>query len=234
MFDAPSPDKPRKAPRPRDAATLILIRRDGPVPRVMMGQRSDAHSFMPNKFVFPGGRVDAADARLVTPNDLLPEVAAKAAHGATPNRARAFALAAVRETFEETGLRLATENGSGLRSRSRAWTDFSEARYVPALDQMSFVFRAITPPYRHKRYDTRFFIAEAEALADLEPTPLSASGELLKLHWVPLPDTFDLDLPNVTKLVLQKLKEIVEAPDLASVAPSFMRFEYGKPVLDEI
>ncbi|HUF44051.1 MAG TPA: NUDIX hydrolase, partial [Aestuariivirgaceae bacterium] len=46
--------------RPRDAATLIILRRDGAKTRVLMGKRHSDHAFMPGKYVFPGGRVDAA------------------------------------------------------------------------------------------------------------------------------------------------------------------------------
>ena len=53
-----------RAVRPRDAATLILVRNDGATPQVLMGQRHANHKFMPNKFVFPGGRVDPADSRV--------------------------------------------------------------------------------------------------------------------------------------------------------------------------
>ena len=46
--------------RPSDSATLIIVRRDGPAPRILLGQRSGHHKFMPGKYVFPGGRYDAA------------------------------------------------------------------------------------------------------------------------------------------------------------------------------
>ena len=46
---------------PRDAATLILYRQTSDGPRILMGCRSEGHDFMPNKYVFPGGRVDDED-----------------------------------------------------------------------------------------------------------------------------------------------------------------------------
>src|ERR1051325_11791196 len=49
------------APRPRDAATLILIDRSSAVPKVLLGKRHGGHAFMPDKFVFPGGRVEPHD-----------------------------------------------------------------------------------------------------------------------------------------------------------------------------
>lgn len=63
-----------RAVRPRDAATLIIVRTGAGEPRVLMGQRSANHKFMPNKFVFPGGKVDCADNRIVPPLDLHPHV----------------------------------------------------------------------------------------------------------------------------------------------------------------
>ena len=97
-----------RAVRPRDASTLIIVRRDGSAPRVLMGQRHADHKFMPNKFVFPGGRVDPADSRIVPIVDLRAAVArrlmARMRGTPTERRARALAMAAIRETFEETGL----------------------------------------------------------------------------------------------------------------------------------
>src|SRR3954470_17985140 len=90
--------------RPKDAASLVLVRRDRDAVRVLMGERAKAHVFLPGRFVFPGGRVDLSDFRIAAGTDLKPEVRAKVAAGTTPARARALALAAIRETFEETGL----------------------------------------------------------------------------------------------------------------------------------
>ena len=61
--------------RPRDAATLILVRMKGKTPEVLMGCRAAAHAFMPNRYVFPGGRVDRADAHvpIATPLDRFVE-----------------------------------------------------------------------------------------------------------------------------------------------------------------
>src|SRR5580693_4337846 len=97
---APRPDVGARAPgtrsvRPRDAATLIIVRRDAEKPRVLMGLRGSGHDFMPDKWVFPGGRIDRSDFRAPTANELRPEVAARLHHTAPPSRARALALTAV-------------------------------------------------------------------------------------------------------------------------------------------
>ena len=95
------------AMKPRDAATLIMVRKpkdpDG-MPEVLMGCRGAGHVFMPNRYVFPGGRVDPADARVPVATGLRPEIDERLRRAATAQRARALAIAAVRETFEETGL----------------------------------------------------------------------------------------------------------------------------------
>src|SRR5271170_8366073 len=100
------PPRTGRAVRPRDAATLIVLRRDGPKPRVLMGRRHGGHDFMPDKWVFPGGRIDPSDFRAPVASELRPNVAARLNKTAPPKRARALALAAIRETFEECGLLL--------------------------------------------------------------------------------------------------------------------------------
>ena len=84
-----------RAVRPRDAATLIIVRSDLKTPKVLMGKRAAGHKFMPNKFVFPGGRVDAGDNRIRPPHDLHPEVMRRLRAGCSENKARALALAAL-------------------------------------------------------------------------------------------------------------------------------------------
>src|SRR5262245_34063170 len=124
--------------RPKDAATLILVDRAGRVPKVLLGKRHHGHKFMPGKFVFPGGRVDPADRRMPVARPRDPATQAhlmKRLQRPSAEKARAFALAAIRETFEETGLLL------GVRVRERAtakvprgpWTAFAEADILPDL-----------------------------------------------------------------------------------------------------
>src|SRR6187402_760681 len=92
-----------KPMRPRDAATLILLDRTGETVRVLMGRRHKRHAFMPGKFVFPGGRTDPADSRVIVASGLHPHEEAKLTAGAGRTslaRARAIALSAIRETYE--------------------------------------------------------------------------------------------------------------------------------------
>src|SRR6476619_1162786 len=94
------------ATTPQDSASLIILDRTGPSPKVLLGRRHEGHAFMPGRFVFPGGRVETVDAAIPSASELVSEAAAKLMQGASARRARALALAAIRETFEETGLML--------------------------------------------------------------------------------------------------------------------------------
>ncbi|HYD88536.1 MAG TPA: NUDIX hydrolase [Vitreimonas sp.] len=206
-FDPPGADKPKPI-KPRDAATLILVRGGR---EVMMGQRAKGHVFMPDKWVFPGGRVDPGDARLPAATELTPETEALLRLGGTVRRPpRAFALAAVRETLEEAGLRLGGAAG-------------------PELDKLSFVARAITPPYRPRRFDARFFLADAEAvLAHDDPT---AGEELLHTRWFSLEEAEALDLPSITRFVLKEVRARLAGE---AVLPPFLRWARGAHTLERL
>ncbi|HRP09734.1 MAG TPA: NUDIX hydrolase [Terricaulis sp.] len=206
-FDPPDGEKP-KVVKPRDAATLILVRGGR---EVMMGQRSKGHVFMPDKWVFPGGRVDPGDARLPAAHELTPETEALLRMGGQVRRApRAFALAAARETREEVGLTLGDEAG-------------------PDLSKLVYVARAITPPYRPRRFDARFFMADAaEVLCDDCPV---AGEELLHIRWFSLDEAQSLDLPSITRFVLKEVRARLAGE---AVKPPFLRFNRGAHQLERL
>lgn len=223
-----------KAARPRDAATLIIVRSDGRHPRILMGQRSAGHKFMPNKFVFPGGKVDAGDGRLQPPHDLHPDVMARLTRGCSPTRARALAMAAIRETYEETGLVLGEPDTPTLKTRSPHWRDFLQYDVNPRLDSLHFIARAITPPYRKRRFDARFFMGDADLIqGDVHEAP-EGSGELLGIHWVTLKDAQALELPNITRVVLAEVERRLREGHQPQDKGPFIYFRHGKPVTDEI
>ena len=197
-FDKPDGPRPHAA-RPRDAATLILVRGGR---EVMMGQRAKGHVFMPDKWVFPGGKVDPGDAKAPAFKELTPETEKFLRHGVVRRAPRAYALAAARETLEETGLTVGDARG-------------------PDLSRFSFVARAITPPYRPRRFDARFFMADAAVLAHDEP---KGGDELLDVRWFSLADAFALDLPSITKFVLNEVKARLAGE---AVAPPFLRWSRG-------
>lgn len=233
-FDARSDltDAPKVAGsklRPKDAATLILVRRDGPEPCVLMGRRAQGHVFMAAKWVFPGGRVDRTDYHAPSASDLEPREAALLSRGARPSLARALAMAAVRETFEETGLLLAQP--APPRPGSGPWREFLAQGALPDLAPLAYVARAITPPGRSRRFDARFFMAEADALMSLERT--EGCGELDEIAWLELSKTGEVDLPAITKFVLSEVRERMEQPRRPIPFVRFMRGQHAIEHLDD-
>lgn len=201
--------------RPRDAATLIIVDRSGPTPKVLMGRRHHGHKFMPGKFVFPGGRIEPGDRAMPVAGALHPRAEeALIARTVRPSvqRGRALALAAIRETFEETGLLLGTkEHGAPDPVPSGPWESFRERGVFPDLEALQLVARAITPPRRPKRFDTRFFAIDREFVADEVPGLVGPESELIEIAWVTLAEARKLDLPTITLTVLDELEARIAA-----------------------
>lgn len=196
---------------PRDAATLIVIDRAGGAPKVLLGRRHMGHKFMPGKFVFPGGRVEAADRVVAAANEFEPRVGARLlARMRRPSaaKARAFAIAAIRETFEETGLMLGVAGvaWTGAGAGEAPWSEFAARQVCPDLSAMHFIARAITPPRRTRRFDTRFFALDAQAIAGQIEGVVGPDAELVELVWLPLSEAEQLDIPPITKAVLGELE----------------------------
>lgn len=213
--------------RPKDAATLVLVRRDRDAPRVLMGCRPAGMAFMANKYVFPGGRMDACDQRVTATTDLRPDVLARLSKGIGSQRARGLALAAIRETFEETGV-LVGERGPTPRTRSLAWSKFFAQGVAPRLDRLDFIARAITPPNRSRRFDARFFMADASVIA--HALPAAEHQDLLEPSWLTLDEARGLDLPAITRRILDEVEARI-AEGAASDRPvPFFRFIRGKTV----
>jgi 8-oxo-dGTP pyrophosphatase MutT (NUDIX family) len=193
--------------RPKDAATLILIDRAGPVPKVLLGKRHARHKFMPGKFVFPGGGVDPADKGMAVARPLDPGAEARLLqrfHHGSPARARALALAAIRETFEETGLVLGVRS-EAARIPNGPWSAFAQHEVLPDLGVIHFIGRAITPPGRVRRFDARFFTTDASAIAHRIEGVTGPDSELTELVWMPLREAKQLDMPAVTGVMLEEL-----------------------------
>ena len=192
---------PPESPPIRDAASILLIRRDLDEPAVLMGQRGAGAAFMPNKYVFPGGAVDPGDAAVPVASSLSASCAYRLGLQAAPDCAPAIAAAAIRELWEETGLILGRK-GAWQAEPPGDWRSFAEAGYLPVASSLRFIFRAITPAGRPRRFDARFFLADAAEVAG-DPEDFSrASDELGHLHWVPLGAVRRLDLPFITEVVL--------------------------------
>lgn len=191
----------------RDAATVVLVRRGPDGPAVLMGMRGENAAFMPSKYVFPGGAVDAEDATTVSTGRIDAEtlrrleVEPRAESSATPVQ---ILVAALRELAEETGLLIGEPGQSNM-------VGYAEAGLMPDISALQFVFRAITPPGRPRRFDARFFLADATLVhGDLDDFS-RACDELSHLHWVPMAEARQLELPFITEVVLAECAATVAA-----------------------
>lgn len=202
--DAALGDGPK---RPRDAATLILLDRSGDEVSVLMGRRSARHAFMPGKFVFPGGRTDPADSRIAVATALLPEEETRLCAGpgrTSAARARAIALSAIRETYEEAGLLIGRKGA--FATAKPDWQGFVEHEVQPSLSAVRFIARAITPPGRVRRYDTRFLGVWRDDVA-VELSDGGPTNELEELVWLPLAQAREAEIPVITRKILEELEK---------------------------
>ncbi len=206
----------------RPAATVILIRRGatGAPPAVLMGQRGAGAAFMPSKFVFPGGAVDPDDAAVPLAAPVAEPDAARLVQGADPALAHALAVAAIRELWEETGLALGRP-AAWPGPVPADWQGFAAAGLRPSAEALRYVFRAITPQGRPRRFDARFFLAEASALAGPDGDFSRASGELAHLQWVPIDRVRSFDLPFITEVVLAEVAALLAAGAPPASVPFF-------------
>ncbi len=186
--------------RPVDASTLIILNVNN---EVLLGKRSSKHIFMPDQYVFPGGRVDPGDSRVFCPIRPKQELINELTKTVSRARAQGIAMAAVRETFEETGLILGCPWKNIARTRSSSWRPFFSLGMVPALNRLRYFTRAITPPGQVRRYDTRFFLVDAASLTG----QLLGNGELIDLRWINIEQITALPISPITNLVLQVLQE---------------------------
>ena len=195
--------------RPRDAGTLVVVDRSSGMPRLLMGRRSAGHVFMPGHYVFPGGRVDPADlglaASFLLPDDAMARLCAGPPTHFGARRATAVALAAIRETFEETG---AMVGASGPPSSGAGyWRHFDERTIRPTPEMLVPLARAITPPGPPRRYDTRFFCVDAAALADGLTLGALPTDELEAVGWFDLREIRELQLAAITRQVILDLEQ---------------------------
>jgi 8-oxo-dGTP pyrophosphatase MutT (NUDIX family) len=200
--------------KPRDSATLILLDHAGAVPKVLLGRRHERHRFLPGKFVFPGGRIERADRLMAAAAALHDEHARKLMQRVRrPSlaKAAAFALAAIRETYEETGIMLGLRTDAPMRVAPGPWEAFAKAGIAPDLSAIHFIARAITPPRRPLRFDSRFFTADVAAIARRDEGFVGPDKELVELVWLPITQARELDMPGITAVVLEELQDRIAA-----------------------
>ena len=198
----------------RNAATVIVLRDRMSAPRILMGQRGAKAAFMPNKFVFPGGAVDVADADIALSAPLNETCTARLSEDADASLTHALGVAAIRELWEETGLILGQPGD--WPDAPPDWTRYADTGHLPDASALQFVFRALTPPGRPRRFDARFFLLDADAVvSDLDDFG-AAEDELSHLQWVALSDARKFDMPFITEVVLAEVE--ARAKDLSPPA----------------
>ncbi|KGJ03628.1 8-oxo-dGTP pyrophosphatase MutT, NUDIX family [Paracoccus halophilus] len=194
----------------RDAATVIVIdRSDRRGASVLMGQRGAKAVFMPSKYVFPGGAVDVEDGAIGLSRPLAAATSAQLAAEPREGSAvtpQALAAAALRELAEETGLLTGTSG-----TAPEGWDHYAKAGLTPDPSGLIYMFRAITPPGRSRRFDARFMALDATCLHGDRHDFSAACDELSHLHWVPIPEARALDLPFITEVVLAEVAALLRA-----------------------
>lgn len=204
----------------RNAATVIVLRDRYEAPAVLVGQRGAQAAFMPSKFVFPGGAVDAEDKHVPLHAQMSEICRSRLTEDASSDISHALAVAAIRELWEETGLVLG-HKAPWATPPPADWQGFAATGYVPDASALQFVFRAITPPGRPRRFDARFFMVDATSIAsDLDDFG-AASDELAHLQWVPLARARSFDLPFITEVVLAEIEARVAVTEPPSSVPFF-------------
>lgn len=215
-----------RSPRPRDAASIMLLDRSKPYVRVLVGRRHKSHVFMPNLHVFPGGRRDRDDHRLPFGGDMHPAVLERLKtgykHTASDSRLRAIALAALRELHEEASIAVgSTDCGNTLLP------------FLPDLTNLRYMARAITPPGHPRRFDTHFFALFTDE-AGIDPGDIRDSQELEDLRWIDVNDVSAVRLPDITEIILGDLRASLQSdPSLPFGRPvPFYYTRHGRFVRD--
>lgn len=213
----------KRAAKPKLASTIVLTHGDPKNPHILMGQRAGRSDFMPSVYVFPGGRVDRADSYAPFYKDLSSRNANILEAKYTARKARAIALATIRETYEETNLMLGKSAKFKRNINNASWDAFREKNILPDLSEIDVFGRAVTPPYRHKRYDTWFFI---QHLSGQRPG-ISDSAELVNVGWYTIEEIAELKTARVTSLMMQILKDYLKAPNRSDQI-LYLHMHHGK------
>jgi len=189
-----------KPVRPRDAASLVIHRKRRTHFEVLMGRRGHKARFKPGVYVFPGGVLERSDYRVRPASELDETILPLLAVANSKRKAKALALAAVREAFEEAGLLFGVPGSVGDAGH-KTWAEFHRRNVSPDLNALKFVGRAITPNFQPMRFHARFFSIAAERLEG----DLKGDGELEDLRWVRIDKPTGLDLMIVQEMIMKTL-----------------------------
>lgn len=206
----------------RDAASLIIYRRDpdGAV-RMLMGRRSQRHVFMPGMLVFPGGAVEPQDSAFRAPDRLQPATLTKLLKNVDGRSGHALgealALAAIRETYEETGVHIGATIRQPIAAPAASWQTFLARGVMPTVNPLRFVARAITPPGLSRRFDARFFAVSADHIAAVSE-PLHP--EFDECGWFTFEEARGRPVAGITRSIMDEVEaRLRDDPQLAAQGP---------------
>lgn len=213
---------------PKDAASLLLLRRGERGLSVLMGQRRPDASFAPSAYVFPGGTLEPGDGQVDCVSDLRSGLKDLMAASCDSDFASTLAVTAVRETFEETGLLLGGAGDVGAVA-GRTWARLRTEGMAPALDRLDYLGRALTPAWSPIRFHARFFVA----LADQATGSLGGDGELSDLRWVSLDDAERLPMVDVTAFMMGEARRLFDSGGSRSRRRRFFTYTTEGPVIHD-
>jgi len=176
--------------------------RDTPeMPYVLMGTRHHTMRFMPGYLVFPGGTVDQEDIDIAKTLPIHENTRPGLNRHAMVEDGRAYLWTAIRETVEETGLLLGTDDGWETETTEPTAARFAESGLRPATEKLGLIGRAITPESSPIRFDALFFLASGEEMAG----SITPNEELEGVAWfrADLALAAD-DMADVTRFMLTR------------------------------
>jgi len=221
---------------PQPSASLVLIDRSGTEPKVLLGRRNLSLVFLPGKYAFPGGRLEADDHKMPAVGALAERCVARLGlrrPEASPP-AQAFALAAIREMFEETGLLIGAPPTTPPESLPHAWRLFAEQGFAPDLAPLRFFARAVTPPQFPRRFDTSFFLVDASAIAHELGGHVGPDKELIEIGWFSLKQARTRDISRITAMILSEVEATFDRDFIQDFSVPFFHAEQQRWIREEL
>ena len=198
-----------KVIKPKPAATLVITKVKNKKVHVLMGKRPNKARFAPGMWVFPGGKLDKSDLTIsknyITNNKIINNLSLLKA---IPPLGKGLIHTAIRETEEETNLKLKSNN----------------------IKNMWVLGRAITPLTRPMRFDTKFFVAPSDCFIG----KVKGNGELAKLEYVEINKALNLPMFDVTEFILQEINKRINKGNEVNSNPVFWRYRKHHRLITEI
>ena len=198
-----------KVIKPKPAATLIITKIKNKKVHVLMGKRPNKARLAPGMWVFPGGKLDKSALTIsknyITNSKIIKNLCSLKA---TPPLGKGLIHTAIRETEEETNLKLKSNN----------------------IKNMWVLGRAITPLTRPMRFDTKFFVAPSDCFIG----KVKGNGELAKLEYVEINKALNLPMFDVTEFILQEINKRINKGNEVNSNPVFWRYRKHHRLITEI